>query len=208
MSKGGFRAYVRVTRVDLAGGLDGKGRPYEGAEMELEGKLLEFKYKNLMKSPETDPLRKILKDGNCSVYIEFVEEQQLGSEFEEEGDQKHIGAIYLSGWGEGDIKAGPIDSDIRLQLPFSMFSNLLSMRSNSIFLETIHDLIAAPTDDQREVEMVALVRRVYFKPDLETLEPPSSTLEATRSASAFPFSRFWPGIFIVLMFILFWKSCK
>ena len=149
MTMGGFTAIVRVSRSRVASGITDTGEKYLNAEMEMEGKLSVFYYGSLK-----EDLRSKIK-AEAYVQIEFKEYSE--ENYYESDDAKYIGDIRLRD------ENSEVIAYLNVILPMSMFSLLKSMDSENIRVETIHDLISNPSDDQKTDSIVALVKRIYFE---------------------------------------------
>ena len=151
MTLGGFTASVRITKTRISGGLLDGGEKYSDADMELEGKLLVANLgainENLIHKSKSEVF----------VEIEFVKNLEAGFSYLIYGETKYIGKIHLS---EID---NIVRSFVRVTLPLSMFPLLRSMNGETIKVETIHDAITNPNNDQKLDNIVAYVKRVYFE---------------------------------------------
>jgi|GEM_PF-6420837 len=164
MSSGGFLAIVNITKVEQRGGFDEGGAPIEGAQMEMEGSLLEFKYGNV---------KEILSHGaNTSVFvdIEFTEKQERSDDCQD-SNQICIGTIRFN---ERKDERGNTEIlvyvDAKLQL--RMLYPLLLLEGKFLSLETIHELIVNPTKEQRDDNIVAFIKRIYFTLSYDMPERP------------------------------------
>ena len=174
MSLGGFTSSVQVTRSCVRGGFTDRGDPRVGAEMEFEGRLLVFHYGDLRE--------RITRQTKTSVHvqIEFTDTQEVAWDIED-GDKPYIGTIQLFDHRTEENIDTEIDAIVSITLPISMFQQLTLMEGKYIRFETIHDLIQNATEDQKQDQIVAFVKRVYF----ET----TSDLEPEREKKRWSFGR-------------------
>ena len=90
-------------------------------------------------------------------YADVESEEWLGS------DQRYMGVISIikdMTVGGGGVE---IFVNVQINLPVQAYSELMLMNGKNIKFETIHDVIGAPSKNQREDNLVAMVKRVYFE---------------------------------------------
>lgn len=151
MSLGGFRAVVRVLKAEVSAGFSNLGHPILAATMELEGRILEFHYKELKTSIQKYANRIVNAD------VEFTLKQERHDRYGQWG--AFIGGIHMTSKEPEELRV-----HLALSLPLSMFSLLQSLEPRELQLDTIHDLVLDPNEEQRTDSIVALVKRVYFQP--------------------------------------------
>lgn len=156
-------AIVYITIAKHSGGYNDGGIPIVRAQMELEGKLREFNYGNLKK--------RLTRDTKTSVYVdlEFTEEQEVSVDCEDK-EKNYIGTIQLTEHEKDEHDDTEVGAIVCAKLPIKMFPQLLLMEGKYIALETIHDIIKNPTEDQKTDHIVAFVKRVYFKISVDSPE--------------------------------------
>lgn len=156
MSLGGFTSLVQIARLCVSGGFTDHGQLRIGAEMELEGRLLVFLYGNLRE--------RITRQTKTSVHVEikFTEIKAASWNIEDE-NKPYIGTIQLFDHTAEENVDTEIDAIVKITLPMNMVQQLGLMQGRYVKLETIHDLIQSPTEDQKQNHVVALVKRVYFE---------------------------------------------
>lgn len=123
--------------------------------MKLEGKLLE-PYRNLIKIQSEDIKHTVI------VEIDFYEEYMGFTEGLKGVGKKedYIGMIQLF---EKDITGNTLR--VPIELPIRMFTQLSSMKGESIWFETEDDIIEKPTQRQKEAGHLAFILAVYFRTD-------------------------------------------
>ena len=158
MSLGGFTLLIRITRAVVSGGFYDSGTLYSKAEMELEGVLTAFDYRDL-------PKRLALKMKTfVSVNIEFSDVEVRSPDVDD--DQPYIGKIQLRDRAHDEFYESDrmdIRCSVDVVLPVVMFQELKSMDGRWLQFETIHDMIQEPTKDQQTDHIVAFVKRCYFE---------------------------------------------
>ncbi len=156
MSLGNFSSLVRIHRIHFGCGFSKGNSAMESFEMEMEGKLLKFNYGDLK---EKKP-----RDINTVVFvqIEFTKDQEVHPNCDEE-EQMYIGTIQFNK-NEIENSSGLQNRAIvNLSLPSDMYTRLSTFKGENFYLDTIHDFITNPTEDQKLDNVVALVKRVYFE---------------------------------------------
>lgn len=151
MSLGGFRAVVRVLRAEVSAGFSDPGHPVVAATMELERRILEFHYKELKTSIQQYANRIV------DVDVDFTQKQESHDRYGQWG--AFIGGIHVTRKEPTELRVY-----LALSLPLSMFSLLQSVEQRELQLDTIHNLVLDPNEEQRTDSIVALVKRVYFQP--------------------------------------------
>jgi len=164
MSLGGYTSYVRISEYSINGGYrENSDIAYVRGEMELEGKLKEFNYKGLND--------KDIQELNCRVIVQIVFTKKQEPDWDIEDTDKHyIGTIHLSDRRNDEYDDADYQSVVNLSLPLSMFQTILSMEGKYIKLETIHEIIQNPTHEQKQDNIAALVKRVYFSSSGKEIE--------------------------------------
>ena len=158
MTLGGFTASVRITSVRLSGGLDDRGMPCVRADMEFEGKLLVFHYRDLKETLKSKTKCTV------SVEIEFKEKKEVEPHFFRNREKQYIGTIQLFENQDEKETKDEANAIVRVALPISMLPPLQAMKDDVIKFETIHDLVREPDTHQKADCIVALVKRIYFEP--------------------------------------------
>ncbi len=156
MSLGNFSSLVRIHRSCFGCGFSKGNSAVESFKMELEGKLLKFNYGDLKEKKSRDINTVVF------VQIEFTKDQEVHSNCDEE-DQMYIGTIQFN---ENEIEnSSGIQNRaiVNLTLPSDMHSRLSILKNEYFYLDTIHDFITNPTEDQKLDNVVAFVKRVYFE---------------------------------------------
>lgn len=155
MSLGGFTALVKTMNSRLSGGFNHRGESYVDAEMELVGRLHAFHYGDLKEHITRQTKTSV------NVTIQFAQTQLIP--WDNDGDGKpYIGTIQLFDQREVEVVGAEIHANVNIALPISMFQQLLLMERKSILFDTIHDVIQIPNDRQKDLKIVALVKRAYF----------------------------------------------
>ena len=140
---GGFTSSVRVINYFVRGGVNERSEAFIGAEMELEGTIRAFHYKDLKES--LPPTTKTF----ASIEIEFTEDQQPSWPVENT-DRPYIGTIQLRDLRAEENSDTDIVAFVRITLPFSMLQSLILMEGKSILFDTIQDFIDEPTPHQKQ----------------------------------------------------------
>lgn len=153
MPIGGFQAIVKMHNYEFRCGFDDAGEPLKSANMELEGRLVEFSFGEFIQMLQEGHAKKV----HVSLYIEFTGQQVINDRYSEE-DKKYIGRIQAY---QPSGEKTPVVY-VSITLPYDLFSQICSVGEREITFDTIHDLITEPTEDQKTDHVVALVKRVYF----------------------------------------------
>ncbi len=156
MSPGNFSSLVRIHRTHFGCGFSKGNSVVESFEMELGGKLLKFNYGDLQ---EKKP-----RDINTVVFvqIEFTKDQEVHPNCDEE-EQMYIGTIQFN---ENEIESSSGIQNraiVNLSLPSDVYTRLSTFKGGEFYIDTIHDFITNPTEDQKLDNVVALVRKAYFE---------------------------------------------
>jgi hypothetical protein len=167
-SVGGFAAVVRISRSTTTIGL-GHDRAFRtSAQMELEGELLECHYRDL----DTRLTRRTKTW--VAVDIDFSENPDPTEYVQDyaEGEDRYVGTIQLGDrvydrefFQETDDTE--VWAIVRLVLPLSAFQLLVPLIGRELRVDTVHDLIQSPTDDQKTDHVIAFVKRILFEPVLD-----------------------------------------
>lgn len=169
MSYGGFASSVQIVRSQFVAGF-GQSLPSYNAELELEGILLECSLQELVEVDLGEAKTEVL------VQIEFNEIQEENLDYADVesdewvgSDQKYIGTFHLN--KEIPKNGGPIEIyiDVQITLPMKAYQILAPMDDKRIIFETIHDVVGNPNEAQDADNVVAMVKRVYFKFENELL---------------------------------------
>jgi hypothetical protein len=150
MSLGGFTAIVEITRARVSGGFGDGGQVFNHAQMELEGKLSELFYGDF-RGHIADHIT-----ASVDLVIDFTETQERSQELEDT-DQAYIGHIRLT------VAEKEIHAVVSITLPIAVFQQLSIFGDKKFLIDTIHDIIANPSECEKDKHIVAYVKRVYFK---------------------------------------------
>ncbi|RIK60668.1 MAG: hypothetical protein DCC63_03285 [Nitrospira sp.] len=165
-SLGGFTANLQIVRYCLSGGLKDDRRSFVAAEMELDGEIEELYYKDF-RGPLPSKLKNL-----ASVSIKFIDGQVVPADEvacligEWEPASSYIGSLQLSSRTENRAfcqNTPALLATVDIILPLSMMQPLALMQGKSIRFDTVHDLIANPTEAQKADHLIAFVKRVHFQ---------------------------------------------
>ena len=149
MSIGGFTAVVEVTEIRVSGGFGDGGQVFNEARMKLNGKLSDLHYGDFR-----GPIAKHITAW-VNIVIHFMESQERLDL--EDTDKAYIGDIRL------DVSENAIRADVNIALPIAVFEQISVFGDKKIRFDTVHDIIASPSEREKADHVVAYVKRAYFE---------------------------------------------
>jgi hypothetical protein len=156
-----LKAVAKITKNRIGSGVDDVGRPLVEAFINLEGRLIEFRHGQLIRNNS-------LYEKNTQFFIDIgFSGNQLADVSQNNIKDSYIGRIHFDdNWRPLSESMPLVIVHVGANLPYALYNQINSLRGKAITLEVVYDSVADPDVSQKKLNIVGLIKRIYFNETL------------------------------------------
>ena len=160
-----LKAVANMTKNQFGSGLDDVGKPFAEASICLEGRLIEFEHARFSEYAS-------LSEKNTLVFIDIgFTGKQLADFYENNIKDSYIGRIHFDENWQALSDAMPMAIvHVGANLPYVLYHQINLLRGKTITLEIVYDSVVDPDVSQKKLNIVGLIKRIYFHETLESTQ--------------------------------------